>query len=136
MDTKRFNQSIIEEFRANEGKVGGRFAQIPLLLLTTEGAKTARVRTNPLVYASKNDRYFVAASYAGAPTNPPWYYNLMANPDVQVEVGSERFRAQAKVLKEPERTERFEKMIEVLADFSEYQKKTIRVIPVIELTRR
>ena len=135
MDMKEFNKTIIDEFHANGGVVGGQFAGIPLLLLTTTGAKTGHTRVNPLAYMNHGDRHIIIASYAGAPTNPPWYYNLLSNPEVSVEMGSERFTARANVLDEPERTELYAKMVEIIPVFSEYQSKTTRVIPVVALTR-
>lgn len=135
MDMQEFNQSIIEEFRTNDGVVGGQFAGARLLLLSTTGAKTGLPRVNPLAYLTDGDRHIVIASYAGAPNNPPWYYNLLANPEVSVEVGSERFAARTEVLDEPERTELFARMVETMPVFSEYQSKTTRVIPVVALTR-
>ncbi len=135
MDMKEFNQTIIDEFRANDGVVGGQFARAPLLLLSTTGAKSGIARVNPLAYLIEGDRYIIIASFAGAPTNPPWYYNLLANPEVGVEVLSERFSARADVLGEPERTALYAKMVEAMPVFSEYQSKTTRVIPVVALTR-
>jgi deazaflavin-dependent oxidoreductase (nitroreductase family) len=133
-----FNQTIIEEFRSNAGKVGkvgGPVEGAPLLLLTTTGAKSGVTRINPVAYFTDADRYIIVASYEGAPTNPPWYYNLLANPDVGVEVGSERFDATAQVVPEPERTKLFQRMTEVMAVFTEYQQRTSRVIPVVALSR-
>lgn len=131
-----FNKTIIEEFRANKGVVGGQFKGAPLLLLTTVGAKSGRSRINPLAYLADKNRYVIIASYAGAPTSPPWYYNLKANPTVEVEVGAERFKARAEILAEPERTQLYQKMAKVMPVFSEYQKKTTRSIPVIALKRQ
>ncbi len=135
MDMQEFNKSIIDEFRKNDGIVGGQFAGARLLLLSTTGAKTGLPRVNPLAYLADGDRHIVIASYAGGPNNPPWYYNLLANPEVSVEVGSERFTARTEVLDEPERTELFARMVEMMSVFSEYQSKTTRVIPVVALTR-
>ncbi len=135
MDMQEFNKSIIDEFRKNDGIVGGQFAGARLLLLSTTGAKTGLARVNPLAYIADGDRHVIIASYAGAPNNPPWYYNLLANPEVSVEVGSERFTARTEVLDEPERTELFARMVEMMSVFSEYQSKTTRVIPVVALTR-
>ena len=135
MDMQEFNKSIIDEFRKNDGVVGGQFAGARLLLLSTTGAKTGLARVNPLAYIADGDRHVIIASYAGGPNNPPWYYNLLANPEVSVEVGSERFTARADVLDEPERTELFSRMVEMMPVFSEYQSKTARVIPVVALTR-
>ena len=135
MDTQAFNKTIIDEFRANKGVVGGQFASAPLLLLSTTGAKSGLARVNPLVYLVDGDRQIIIASFAGAPTSPPWYHNLLANPEVGVEMGSENFKASAGVLDEPERTELYAKMVETMPVFSEYQSKTTRVIPVVALTR-
>ena len=126
---------MIEDFRANGGKVEGQFAGAPLLLLNTTGAKSGLPRTNPLAYMADGDQLAVVASYAGGPNNPPWFYNLVANPEVEVEVGHERFRATARIADEPERTELYGKMAAAMPVFSEYQSKTQRVIPVIVLTR-
>lgn len=135
MDMQEFNKSIIDEFRANDGVVGGQFAGASLLLLSTTGAKSGVTRLNPLAYLAEGDRYIIIASFAGAPTNPPWYYNLLANPAVGVEVGSDRFDATAEVLAEPERTQLYAKMAEMMPAFAEYQSKTTRTIPVIALSR-
>jgi deazaflavin-dependent oxidoreductase (nitroreductase family) len=136
MDTKTFNQTVIEEFRANQGKVGGQLKGAPLLLLTTKGAKSGLSRVNPLAYTSDGDRYVIIASFAGGPKNPPWYHNLIANPDVEVEVGAECFRATASPVKEPDRTRLYEQMAKAMPVFHEYQRKTERTIPVIALTRK
>lgn len=129
-----WNRKIIDEFRANEGKVGGQFANTPLLLLHTTGAKSGQRRVNPVAYVKNDDRYVVIASKGGAPTNPDWYHNLVANPEVNVEVGSEQFTASAEVAEEPERSQLYEKMVAKNPGFAEYQRKTTRVIPVIILT--
>ena len=130
-----WNQAIIAEFRANGGKVGGPFADATLLLLHTTGAKSGQPRINPVVYTTNGDRLIVIASKAGAPTNPDWYHNLVANPLVTVEVGTEQFQAHATVAAEPERTRLFEQMSAQRPGFAEYQRNTTRVIPVIVLTR-
>ena len=106
-----------------------------MVLLSTTGAKSGRPRTNPLVYLADAGRYVIIASYAGAPTNPPWYYNLVAHPLVEVEIGAERFKVRAEVLKEPERSRLYAKMAAMMPAFSEYAKKTTRTIPVIALHR-
>ena len=134
-DMRSFNDRIIEEFRANDGKVGGPFEGASMVLLTTTGAKSGQPRTMPLVYFADGDRIIIVASKAGAPTNPDWYYNLVANPDVTVEVGTEKFQARATVVAEPERTQLFERIVASNPGFGEYQKKTTRVIPVIALER-
>ena len=135
-DANDFNQSIIDEFRANDGKVGGPFEGAPMLLLTTTGAKSGQPRTAPLVYLPDGDRYVVFASKAGAPTNPDWYHNLVANPAVSVEVGSDRTDADAVVLTGEERDQLFAKQAERMPGFKDYQDKTTRVIPVVALQPR
>jgi deazaflavin-dependent oxidoreductase (nitroreductase family) len=135
MDMKEFNNGIIKDFRANGGKVGGQFAGAPLLILTTKGAKSGVSRENPLAYLEDKGRYVIIASYAGAPTNPPWYYNLVANPTVTVEVGDQKFTARAEVVSEPDRTRLYQKMAAIMPTFSEYEKKTTRKIPVIALKK-
>jgi deazaflavin-dependent oxidoreductase (nitroreductase family) len=134
-DLNNRNQAIIDEFRANSGKVGGYFAGRTLLVLHTIGAKSGKEHINPLVYIKDGDRLVIIASKGGAPTNPDWYYNILAHPSVTVEVGTEQFQAQAAIAPEPERTRLFNKMVEVMPGFAEYQQKTTRVIPVITLTR-
>jgi deazaflavin-dependent oxidoreductase (nitroreductase family) len=130
-----FNQSIIEEFRSNGGKVGGPFEGGTLLLLNTVGAKSKQPRTIPLVYVPDGDRFLIAASKAGAPTNPDWYHNLVANPEVSVEVGQERFPARAIVADDAERDQLYNKIVAINPGFGEYQKKTTRKIPVVILER-
>jgi deazaflavin-dependent oxidoreductase (nitroreductase family) len=130
-----WNKKIIEEFRANEGKVGGYFKQTPLLLLHTTGAKSNKPRLNPAAYIMDGDRYIIIASKGGAPTNPDWYYNVVAHPEVSVEVGTEHFKAKAEVAVEPERSRLFAKMVEANPGFAEYEQKTTRVLPVVILTR-
>src|SRR5215467_13693951 len=98
-----FNQQVIQEFRANAGKVGGRLATMPLLLLTTTGAKSRRAITKPLVYSREGDRIIIIASFAGGPKHPSWYHNLVANPEATVELGSERFRVRATAVAGEER---------------------------------
>jgi deazaflavin-dependent oxidoreductase (nitroreductase family) len=135
MGMQEFNQSIIDEFRANDGAVGGQFAGAPLLLLTSTGAKSGQSRVNPLAYLADGDRYIIFASFAGAPKNPPWYFNLLANPEVTVEVGGDAFTAKASVVGEPERTQLYDKMANAMPTFAEYRDKTTRVIPVVALSR-
>ena len=135
MDIRKLNESVIDEFRASRGKVGGAMAGVPLLLLTTVGAKSGKKRVNPLAYLTDGDRYVIIASFAGSPTNPPWYHNLLANPTVTVEVGAERFDAKARVLDEPDRTRLYREMAARVPTFDEYERKTTRRIPVIALQR-
>lgn len=131
-----FNQTIIEQFRANGGKVGGPFEGANMILLHTIGAKSGEERINPLVYVTDNDNIVVIASKGGAPSNPDWYYNLLANPVITVEVGTETFQVRAKaVTEDPERARLFAKMVAERPPFAEYEKKTSRKIPAVVLER-
>jgi deazaflavin-dependent oxidoreductase (nitroreductase family) len=134
-NANNWNAAIIEEFRANSGKVGGAFEGKTLLILHTTGAKSGEERVNPVAYIMDGDRLVIIASKAGAPTNPNWFHNILANPKVKVEVGAEQFEARAVIEPEPERTRLYNKMVEVMPGFAEYQQKTTRVIPVITLKR-
>ena len=130
-----FNQRVISEFRANQGKLTGQFANMPLLLLTTTGAKTGRSLTKPLAYTRDGDRIVLIASFAGAPKNPAWFNNLVANPVVTVEVGKERFQARAVVTSGEERERLYNSQARQMPVFADYQKKTTRQIPVVILER-
>jgi len=130
-----FNDSLVTEFRANGGKVSGQFANANLLLLTTTGAKSGKPRVNPLVYTIDGDRMVIMASKGGAPTNPDWYHNLVANPVVTVEVGGEQFQARATIAEGPERERLFSQMTQQLPNFAGYQQKTTRPIPIVLLER-
>ncbi|HKD67289.1 MAG TPA: nitroreductase family deazaflavin-dependent oxidoreductase [Candidatus Binataceae bacterium] len=134
-DLNDFNQRLIEEYRANQGKVGGQFAGAPLLLLTTTGAKSGRAITKPLAYSKDGDRIVLIASFAGSPKNPAWFTNLVANPEVTVELGAERFKARAAVTSGAERQRLFDNQARQMAVFNDYQKKTTRQIPVVVLNR-
>jgi deazaflavin-dependent oxidoreductase (nitroreductase family) len=134
-EMSEFNKRIIEEFRANRGKVGGQFANAPMLLLTTTGARSGRSYTTPLVYSKDGERIVIIASKAGAPNNPDWYHNLRAHPTVTVEVGAERFQAKAVITSGEERERLFNNHAQMLPIFNEYRKKTTRQIPVIALER-
>jgi len=131
-----FNARIIEEFHANEGRVGGPFANSTLLLLHHVGARSGKDRINPLAYHLDGDRYVVFASKAGAPTNPDWYHNLKANPDVTIEVGTDTIDVVAGEATGEERDRLFRAQVESSPQFGEYQAKTDRVIPVMVLTPR
>ena len=131
-----WNRQTIEEFRANKGKVGGMWEGKPLLLLTTTGAKSGQRHTTPTMYLADGDRLLVFASKGGAPTNPAWYHNLLAHPEVTVEVGSETYEATATVLSGEERDRLYARQAERFPQFAEYQTKTSRKIPVIALERR
>ena len=131
-----FNQQVIEDFRANNGAVGGFFAGKPVLILHNTGAKTGKQRLNPLVYATHDDRHVVAASKGGAPTHPDWFFNVRANPDVTVEVGTETFPAKATIIEDgPVRDELYAKLVAIMGQFAEYETKTDRRIPVVVLER-
>ncbi len=130
-----FNQKVVSEFRANQGKVGGQMQGVPVLLLTTTGNKTGRTLTKPLAYTKEGDRIFVIASFAGSSHNPGWFCNLEANPIVTVELGTERFQARARITSGEERDRLFKVQADKLPVFYDYQKKTTRQIPVVVLER-
>ncbi len=130
-----WNQANIEEFRATGGKISGIFTGKPVLLLTTTGAKSGKQYTNPLMYNTDGERILVFASKGGAPTHPDWYHNLVANPEVTVELGTEKFKARATVLAGEERDRLYRKQAQEFPQFGEYQEKTTREIPVIALER-
>jgi deazaflavin-dependent oxidoreductase (nitroreductase family) len=132
---QRYNELLIEQFRTTAGKVTGQFANLPVLLLKTIGAKTGATRTTPLVYFKDGERYLIIASKSGAPTNPAWYHNLVANPTASVELPNESFDVQARVAKGDEREQLFHKVVESFPIYSGYQQKTGRRIPVIVLER-
>jgi deazaflavin-dependent oxidoreductase (nitroreductase family) len=134
-DMNEFNQRVIADFRANGGKVGGQMENLPLLLVTMTGAKSGRTITLPLAYSKDGDRIVVIASYAGAPHNPSWYHNLVANPVVTVELGDEKFQARAAVTTGADRDRLFKQQADLLPIFNDYQKKTSRLIPVFVLDR-
>jgi deazaflavin-dependent oxidoreductase (nitroreductase family) len=129
------NKAVITEFRANQGRVSGPMEGMPILLLTMTGAKTGRTLTRPLCYSRDGDRIVVIASYGGAPRNPPWYHNLVANPLVTVELATEKFKARATQTSGAERQRLFDAQARVMPFFNDYQKKTKRQIPVLTLTR-
>jgi deazaflavin-dependent oxidoreductase (nitroreductase family) len=129
-----FNAQIIKEFHANEGRVGGMFDGLPLLLLHHTGAKSGNSRINPLAYQEDDGRYVVFASKAGAPTNPDWYHNLKAHPDVTIEVGTDTIDVLASEASGEERERLYRTQAERLPQFAEYAKRTERVIPVVVLT--
>jgi deazaflavin-dependent oxidoreductase (nitroreductase family) len=131
-----FNAEIIEEFHANEGRVGGTFKGLPLLLLHHTGAKSGKSRVNPLAYQSDDGRYVVFASKGGAPTNPDWYHNLMAQRNVTIEVGTDTIDVVASEATGEERERLYRTQAERVLQFGEYEKRTERVIPVIVLTPR
>ncbi len=132
-DSKDRNARIIEEFRANEGKVGGYFAGRPMLLLHTKGRKTGLPRTNPVVYLPDGDRFVIIASKGGAPKDPQWCRNLVADPNVEIEVGTRTIPVKAVVITGPERDELYARQAEKMPAFADYERKTERTIPVIAL---
>lgn len=134
-DLLAFNRPVIEEFRANNGAVSGMFAGMPMVLLTTTGAKSGQPRTSPLAYTTDGDRIVIIASKGGAPTNPDWYRNLVANPLVTVELPGETYRAHARVAEGEERDRLFRAMGAQMPNFEEYQRNTPRTIPVVVLER-
>jgi deazaflavin-dependent oxidoreductase (nitroreductase family) len=131
-----FNQNLIEHFRANRGTLlEGPFRGGRLLLLSTTGRHTGKERVHPLAFTRDGDRYVVIASKGGAPTHPEWYLNLVANPQVTVEVGDERFAARASVPEGTERDRLYDAQAKVMPGFAEYQRNTTRRIPVVVLER-
>ena len=137
MDFNEMNRKVIEEFHANEGKVGGYFEGAPMVLLHTTGAKTGKERINPLMYLPKDERVVVFASKGGAPDHPDWYYNLKANPSVTLEIGTETFPATASIVEGDERDRLYAEQVAGWPQFGEYEVKTtgIRTIPVVVLER-
>ena len=134
-DVGNWNQKVIEEFRSSGGELGGNFAGAPVLLLTSTGAKTGRKHTTPVMYLADGDRLAVFASKAGAPTNPDWYHNLLANPRATAEVGTETFEVDAEVAGREERDRLYAAHAERYPGFADYEAKTSRVIPVVLLRR-
>ncbi len=129
------NQAIIDEFRANGGQVGGAFADTPLILLHTRGVKSGEPRIHPLAYIADGDRVVVTAPNGGRDQHPAWYYNILADPNVSVEIGSAQFQARAVIAEEPERTRLYTNMIERHPGFAEFERSTSRTIPVVILER-
>jgi deazaflavin-dependent oxidoreductase (nitroreductase family) len=131
-----FNAKIIEEFRANDGRVGGMFEGMPLLLLHNTGAKSGADRINPVAYLKDGDRYVVFASKGGAPTNPGWFHNLVAHPEVTIEVGTDTVDVLASQAEGEERDRLFDAQKQRVPQFGEYKQNTTRKIPVVLLTPR
>ena len=130
-----FNQKVITEFRANQGKVGGQMAGMPILLLNTTGAKTGRILTKPLAYTTDGNRLVAIASFAGSPHHPAWYVNLVANPKVTIELGTESFQARATTTSGEERQRLFNAQAQLMPIFNDYTKKTSRELPVVVFER-
>lgn len=135
-EMRDLNRGVVEEFRANQGQVGGVWEGRPLLLLTTTGARSGQRRTLPLMYLRDGERLFVFASKGGAPTHPDWFRNLLAHPDVTVEIGSQTFDAVAKPVTGAEHDRIYASWAQRYPQFREYQERTTRSIPVIELEPR
>jgi deazaflavin-dependent oxidoreductase (nitroreductase family) len=129
------NRGVIDEFRANGGECGGRWEGNPMVLLTTTGARSGKERTSPLTYTTDGDRLVLIASRAGDDRHPDWYHNLVANPEVTIEVGTERFAARARVAGEPERTRLLDARIAQMPRFGNYVEMTDRTIPVVVIER-
>lgn len=134
------NKHVIDDFRSNEGTVdnamGGFFAGKPVLILHNKGARTGKLRLNPLVYAIHGQSYVVAATKGGAPTHPDWFFNVRANSDVTIEVGEDKFPAKATIVEDgPYRDELYAKLVAIMHQFADYETKTDRLIPVIVLER-
>ena len=135
MDFNEWNKAIMKEFRENAGKVGGDFEGAPLLILHTTGAKSGKERENPLMYLPDGGDTYVFASKGGMPTHPDWYHNLVANPQVKVEAGTETYDATARVLDGDERDRVWTEQKQRFPQFAEYEKTTSRTIPVVALDR-
>ena len=131
-----FNEQLIQDLRAHGGKAtSGPFVGRPLLILSTVGARSGEARENPLVYSEDGDNRYVIASKGGAPTHPSWYHNLVANPDVTLEVLGEKFPARARVAEGEEHERLYTAQAELMPGFAEYQRRTTRKIPVVVLDR-
>lgn len=131
-----WDRQIIEEFRANGGSVGGQFTGVPLLLLTTTGAKSGQQRTRPLAYLPEGGRIYIFAGNRGTPTNPAWYHNLVAHPDVTVELGPEKFEARATVVESEEWDRLGSIQLQKLPGLASLQAKITRKVPVVLLERK
>ena len=131
-----WNDKVIAEFRANQGRVGGQFEGAPLLLLHSTGARSGQERVHPMMYQAVGNGFAVFASKAGADTNPDWYHNLRAHPEARIEVGTETLDVTARVLDADEREPIWEEQKARYPGFADYETKTDRVIPVVMLDRR
>ncbi|MFD6390842.1 nitroreductase family deazaflavin-dependent oxidoreductase [Nocardia sp. NPDC060259] len=131
-----FNDQVIAEFRANGGRVGGLFeGRDNMVIITTTGAKSGRAITNPLVFLPDGERIVLIASNGGADRHPAWYHNLVANPELTVELPTETFTGKAELVADPERTALFDRMVELMPGFAEYRDKTSREIPVFAVSK-
>ena len=134
-DMDDFNQRIMDEFRANGGNVGGDFTGVPMVIVHHTGAKTGTVRHAPLCYLPNGDDVVIFASMGGAPNNPAWYHNLIANPETVIELGSETIPVRVREATGVERDELFERQKKAMPPFADYEARTTRVIPVLVLER-
>ena len=138
MDFLEFNRNVIDEFRANDGVCGGPFEGMPMILITMTGAKSGRELCSPLVYSTDGDDVVIIASKGGAPEHPNWYYNLVANPSVKVEVGTDSWQATAALAEGDERKRLYDAQAAAMPQFTGYEKSATeagREIPVFRLTR-
>ena len=135
VDLNAFNAGVVAEFRANNGQVGGPFTGAPMILITHRGAKSGKEYTTPLVYSKDGDNVVIIASKGGAPEDPQWFRNLLANPEVTVELPGESYRARARVTEGEERDRLYRAQADQMSNFDEYAAKTSRVIPVVVLER-
>ena len=136
MDMNEFNKNVIEEFRANAGKLSGQFEGAPMVLVHHVGAKSGTERVTPLVYQADGDDVVIFASKAGSPNNPAWYHNLMANPATKIELGSDTVDVNVSVAEDDERTRLWEAQKAAMPQFAEYESATEREIPVLVLRRQ
>lgn len=130
-----FNDEVAREFRANGGEVGGQFAGVPILLLTNTGANSGQQRLNPLAYFNIDGKIYIVGSFGGADKDPAWVYNLRANPDAHIDIGTDGYDVVAHELSLAERDALYPKVVELVPVFAEYQEKTARPIPIFELRR-
>ncbi|GAA3987057.1 nitroreductase family deazaflavin-dependent oxidoreductase [Allokutzneria multivorans] len=135
-DSRSYNEKVIDEFRSNGGVMSGNYADAPLLLLTTVGARSGQERTSPVLYLADGERFVVFASNGGDARHPAWYHNLVANGRAVVEVGAQRFEAAVEFTSGAERDELFAKQVAVNSAFGDFQRRTSRTIPVVALSVR
>jgi deazaflavin-dependent oxidoreductase (nitroreductase family) len=135
-DWNKLNRQVIDDFRANEGKVGGAFAGAPMILVNHRGAKTDRAYTTPLVYTRDGENYVIIASKGGSPEHPQWFHNLRAHPAVTIEVGGDTFPVRARVAEGEERDRLYRAQADLMPNFDDYAKATTRQIPVVVLEPR
>ena len=132
-DFDKFNEGVVEEFRANGGHVGGMFKDFPMILVHNKGAKSGQLRISPLVYTKDGDNFVIIASKGGDPKHPDWYHNLVANPETTIEVGTDTVKVKAELTENPERKRLFDAQAAVMPNFKEYEAKAEREIPVFLL---